>query len=82
MKLTKKQLETIKAELSKLEDFLPDILDEMVHEGKSQEASEINNQGEDAQLKYIASGFNEFRMLLAYMGLTKVSDYAKGKTDE
>jgi hypothetical protein len=72
MKLTKEQMEEIKALLSKNEDVgtpfsLRDELDEMVHDAFSKQASDVNNQGEDAQLKFLAEGFDDFKYFKAYI---------------
>lgn len=66
MKLTKEQMEEIKARLSKDEE-VQDALDEMVHDAFSKQASDMNNQGIDAQLKFLAEGFDDFKYFKAYI---------------
>jgi hypothetical protein len=43
----------------KLEPLTQSILDELVHELKSEEASSLNNEGTDAQLAYIVEAMGE-----------------------
>jgi hypothetical protein len=66
MKLTAAQLKEIKDLLSKEED-VQDALDEMVHDACSNQAANINNQGEDSQLSFLAEGFDDFKYFKAYV---------------
>lgn len=66
MKLTAEQLKEIKDLLAKEED-VQDALDEMVHDAFSDQAAKVNNQGWDAQLKFLAEGFEDFKYFKAYI---------------
>lgn len=39
------------------QDTIQDLLDDMVHDCKGNEAAEINNAGRDAQLEYLSDQF-------------------------
>jgi hypothetical protein len=66
MKLTAEQVEDIKKRLSKEED-VQEALDEMVHQVFSEQACRINNQGQDAQIEFLAEQFEDYRMLMDYI---------------
>jgi hypothetical protein len=66
MKLSEDQVKEIKKRLACEED-VQDALDEMVHDVFSKRASDMNNQGEDAQIEFLAEQFTQFPHLLDYM---------------
>jgi hypothetical protein len=70
MKLTTDQLAHVKKLLESKGDA-GDVLDEMVHDVFSRQASNLNNQGQDAQIEFLAEGFSfkNFNGFLKYMGL-------------
>jgi len=68
MKLSEEQVAKVKKLLSAEED-MQEALDEMVHDVFSGKASDINNQGEDSQIEFLAEQVKTFDGLLQMMGL-------------
>jgi len=68
MKLSEEQVAKVKKLLAAEED-VQEALDEMVHDVISKKASDINNQGEDRQIEFLAEQVETFAALIHWMGL-------------